>query len=185
MRSAKCWRTCDAIRFWSGEDDYAICPLMSSGLLRIGCKRPRNVVSFQMGLQVNASATRLRSICDTFGHATPDKDVEIVNIRLTSIGIVDKPALRFVLMDAQKLQLEARQVWFSEWTDCPVLDRNAMSIGYEFRGPAIVEELGGTSVIPPSWSVAVHESGALQCSQAEETKPLVARERAQVSSWSS
>jgi N-methylhydantoinase A len=122
---------------------------------------------------------------DTFGHATPDKDVEIVNIRLSSIGIVDKPALRFVVMDAQKLQLEARQVWFSEWTDCPVLDRNAMSIGYEFRGPAIVDELGGTSVIPPSWSVAVHESGALQCSQVEETKPLVARERAQVSSWSS
>jgi N-methylhydantoinase A len=122
---------------------------------------------------------------DTFGHATPDKEVEIVNIRLNSIGIIDKPTLRFSPMDLDKLQVETRLVWFGEWTDCPVLDRNAMNAGYEFGGPAIVEEFGGTSVIPPSWLVTVHESGALQCKQMKKSQPKAARERHQASSWAS
>jgi len=31
------------------------------------------------------------------------------------------------------------------------------------EGPAIIEEPGGTSVVPPGWTVTVHASGALDC----------------------
>ena len=33
---------------------------------------------------------------------------------------------------------------------------------------AIVEEAGGTSVVPPGWSVEVHPSGALVCARRDD-----------------
>ena len=100
---------------------------------------------------------------ETFGYAAGDNDVEIVNVRLVSLGLVDKPNLQFKPGLAANLLLEHRRVWFSGWQDCPVLLRDAMSTGHAFSGPAIVEEAGGTSVIPPGWSARVDASGALLC----------------------
>jgi len=39
-----------------------------------------------------------------------------------------------------------------------------MEVGKLFLGPAIIEEAGGTSVVPPGWKIVVHESGSLICS---------------------
>jgi N-methylhydantoinase A len=100
---------------------------------------------------------------ETFGYADLDNDVEIVNVRLVSLGLVDKPRLTFTPRQNAGLTIECRRVWFDGWIDCPVLDREAMQIGSVLEGPAIIEEAGGTSVVPPGWSVGVHPSGALLC----------------------
>jgi N-methylhydantoinase A len=100
----------------------------------------------------------------TFGHADMNNDCEIVNIRLVSLGIVDKPVLAFTSEADGNSVLETRPVWFgSNWTDCPVHDRARMKPGTVLEGPAIIEESGGTSVVPPGWKVTVLESGALDC----------------------
>ncbi len=100
----------------------------------------------------------------TFGHDDTASDAEIVNIRLVSRGLADRPILAFGPQRGGDPLLERRPVWFDEsWVDCPVYDRAAMPAGYALEGPAIVEEAGGTSVIPPRWRVAVHESGSLDC----------------------
>jgi N-methylhydantoinase A len=113
----------------------------------------------------------------TFGHSTTDKDVEIVNVRLASVGIVDKPELKFATARSEQLHTETRRVWLSGWQECRVLHRDAMESEYTFRGPAIVEEAGSTSVIPPDWSVSVHESGALLCKQVSEAFPAAHESR--------
>ena len=100
----------------------------------------------------------------TFGHDDTASDAEIVNIRLVSRGLADKPALSFSPEREGDPLIERRPVWFDDgWVDCPVYDRAAMPAGYVLDGPAIVEEAGGTSVVPPRWRVAVHESGSLDC----------------------
>ena len=100
----------------------------------------------------------------TFGHADPDHDTEIVNIRLVSLGLVDKPSLSFQQAATGDPIVERRQVWFDQgWVDCPIYDRSRLGPGATLAGPAIIEEAGGTSVVPPGWSVTVHESGALDC----------------------
>ena len=100
----------------------------------------------------------------TFGHADAENDVEIVNIRLVSHGLVDKPELSFAPERGGDPLIEHRPVWFDgDWRDCPVLDRAPMAAGFELTGPAIIEESGGTSVVPPGWTVRVHASGALDC----------------------
>ena len=101
----------------------------------------------------------------TFGHADAENDAELVNIRLVSRGIVDKPDLSFVQDHTGEPLIEHRRVWFNgEWADCPVFDRAAMPIGFATSGPAIIEEAGGTSVVPPRWHIVVHASGTLECS---------------------
>jgi len=100
----------------------------------------------------------------TFGHADPNSDVEIVNIRLVSLGIVDKPTLSFAQEEGGNPLIETRQVWFEDaWCDCPVLDRRKLPPDSEVQGPAIIEEAGGTSVVPSGWKISVHPSGALIC----------------------
>ena len=105
----------------------------------------------------------------TFGHDDAASDAEIVNIRLVSRGLAEKPALSFAPERGGDALIERRPVWFDEaWVDCPVYDRAAMRAGYVLNGPAIVEEAGGTSVVPPRWRVEVHESGSLDCVLAPE-----------------
>ena len=80
---------------------------------------------------------------ETFGYADPANDVEIVNVRLVSIAEVDKPALDFTPIGAGDPEIERRAVWFGEWRETPVLDRERLAVGYRSEGPAIVEEAGG------------------------------------------
>jgi N-methylhydantoinase A len=100
---------------------------------------------------------------ETFGYASPDGDVEVINLRLVSTGKVDQPMLAFATGQTGDSLIERRPVWFDAWIDCPVHDRDALASGSTLVGPAIVEEAGGTCVIPPGWHVSVHSSGALMC----------------------
>ncbi|MEX2453189.1 MAG: hydantoinase/oxoprolinase family protein [Rhodospirillaceae bacterium] len=100
----------------------------------------------------------------TFGRADRHSEVELVNIRLFSLGLIDKPELKFAAIAGGDPVIETRPVWFGDaWTDCPVMDRTKMGAGARFEGPMIIEEAGGTSVVPPGWTVLVHEAGSLDC----------------------
>jgi N-methylhydantoinase A len=100
----------------------------------------------------------------TFGRADRHSDVELVNIRLFSLGLIDKPTLKFAAQEGGDPVIEMRRVWFGDdWTDCPIMDRTKMVAGQSYQAPMIIEEAGGTSVVPPGWTVNVHASGSLDC----------------------
>ena len=116
----------------------------------------------------DADWTPLRTAFDarheeTFGYADAANDIEIVNVRLVSIGEVDKPAVDFAPAGSGDPVIERRPVWFGEWCETPVVDRERLAAGWRTEGPAIVEEAGGTTVAPPGWTVEVGPSGALMC----------------------
>ena len=101
---------------------------------------------------------------ETFGFKDERNDVEIVNIRLVSIGLIDKPEVGFGQVPMGTPLIEHRPVWFDDgFVDCPVYDRDTLGIGFAFAGPAIVEETGATTVVAPGWSVEVDDSGTLDC----------------------
>lgn len=110
---------------------------------------------------------------ETFGYAATDNDVEIVNLRLVSLGLVSKPALGFHVEAGAKLEIEQRKIYFDGWLDCPVYHRDGMQAGLTAKGPAVIEEAGGTTVVPPGWSIEVHEGGALfgTAPRADEGRP--------------
>ena len=116
----------------------------------------------------DADWTPLRAAFDvrheeTFGYADAVNDIEIVNVRLVSIGEVDKPVVDFAPTGSGDPVIERRPVWFGEWCETPVVDRERLAAGWRIEGPAIVEEAGGTTVAPPGWTVEVDASGALMC----------------------
>ncbi len=100
-----------------------------------------------------------------YGHANPEAAVELVNARLTAWGVVAKPEAERHRSDAPTLSaalVERRPVWFGGTAhDCPVWERERLPERAALAGPAIVEEFGATTVIPPGWRGAVDAHGSL------------------------
>jgi len=100
----------------------------------------------------------------TFGHQDSSNECEIVNIRLVSRGLVEKPRLTFAERNQGNPIVDIRKVWFDGvWEECSIFDRELLAAESRIVGPAIIEEAGGTSVVPPDWKILVHPSGTLIC----------------------
>jgi N-methylhydantoinase A len=58
--------------------------------------------------------------------------------------------------------MEVRAVYFDDgWLDVPVYERSRMPAGARFSGPALVEEMGSVTVVPPDWNGMVGDFGEL------------------------
>lgn len=97
-----------------------------------------------------------------FAFSDPDRNVEIHGLRVEAIGTVPKPQFPRAetggtLEEALK---EYREVYFEETSGfirTPVYHRSKISAHTEIDGPAIVEQLDSTIVIPPGVHAKVDE----------------------------
>jgi N-methylhydantoinase A len=101
-----------------------------------------------------------------YGHAS-DGPAEIVNFRLTATGAVPKPsptrwAVKGTLAVARR---EERPVHFSGLQRVPVYARERLPAGETVAGPALIEEMGATTVIPPGWDGIIGTWGELTLSR--------------------
>jgi N-methylhydantoinase A len=91
--------------------------------------------------------------------------VELVNVRVTSIGTIDRPPVVESPVEAglrQPIPTEARAVYLhGRFQECPIFGRSELSPGDGLTGPAVVEEYGSTSVIQPGHAVQVDRFGNL------------------------
>ena len=103
---------------------------------------------------------------DIYGHSNPQAAIELVNARLTAYGLVPKPAAERHTGSGATLEaalVERRPVWFAgKAHDCPVWDRDQLPEGAQVQGPAIVEEFGATTVVPPGWRGTLDGHGNLR-----------------------
>jgi N-methylhydantoinase A len=100
----------------------------------------------------------------TYGFSAPEEPVEVVSLRLTSVGTIAKPPPRTLGADGTAEPKEHRPVYFAEsagYVDCPIYDRYALPAGATFPGPAIAEEFDSTTVVHPGYAVLVDEAGNL------------------------
>jgi N-methylhydantoinase A len=124
-------------------------------------------VPFADGAINRASLDRLsagfhESHRQTYGHDNPAEPVQLVNIRVTAVG--RRPGLTIRQPAASGTASKARrQAWFRETgrIEVEVLARERLSPGTTLDGPAIVESLDSTLVVPPSWRGAVDAQGFL------------------------
>lgn len=97
-----------------------------------------------------------------FAFSSRDQGVEIYGLRIAAIGAVPKPELPEykpvgTLNDAL---IEYRDVYFEEaggFVQTPIYNRDQIPVLSEFFGPAIVEQMDSTTVIPPDFIVKVDE----------------------------
>ena len=99
----------------------------------------------------------------TYGHANRQEAVQLVNLRLTASGKL--PDLKLAQpSDPSVARLGSRDVWFAA-TGFVAVDvhwRNGLVAGTAISGPAIVEALDSTTVVPPGWTGRVDPLGYIR-----------------------
>jgi N-methylhydantoinase A len=98
----------------------------------------------------------------TYGHDNCSEPVKVVNVRVAAIGTIPPLVIRDIPAPAGTEAIKSRrQVWFHETgeVDAPIYDRRLISLGLKLVGPAVIESLESTILVPPRWQANVNEDG--------------------------
>ena len=133
--------------------------------------------SWDLPVRVPSDIGSVEEVADLFHQAhtkrfgyRADDPIEIVSLRLSASGEVDKPSLQ---EPANGTDLSAalaghRPVHFSgNDHETAVYRRERLTAGSQFAGPAIVEEMGAVTVVPPGWFARIGKYGEIQLTRQE------------------
>jgi N-methylhydantoinase A len=125
--------------------------------------------AWEVNFVVPAPVPEARALRDSFEDAytriygnrgRSEEDIQLVRVRLSAFGVIDKPSIARVGRDPGKSPVSTRPVYFDgNWHRSPVFDREALGYGAKLVGPAIVQEFGATTVIPPNWRGTIDQFG--------------------------
>jgi N-methylhydantoinase A len=97
--------------------------------------------------------------------ATTKAPVEIVSYRIAAYGISEKPVLPAPLASNGSISAAQRAtaevIFGGKRLPAPVFARELLPPEASLEGPALIEEDGSSTVVPPGWSAAVEQSGCL------------------------
>ena len=92
-----------------------------------------------------------------------ERPIEIVNCRLEAVGKTSKPIAEKATQNKTELKVkEIREVYFGSsfgWNETPVYERADISHRAKVAGPAIIEEMSSTTILPPNYEATV-DTGA-------------------------
>jgi N-methylhydantoinase A len=96
-----------------------------------------------------------------YGHATPDAPVEFVNLRVASIGRLDREAAGFTASEkGEDPVMGVRDAIFDgKALPTTILLRRRLGPGATYAGPLVVEEDTATTVVPPGYRIVVDALG--------------------------
>ncbi|MGI9423389.1 MAG: hydantoinase/oxoprolinase family protein [Hyphomicrobiaceae bacterium] len=98
----------------------------------------------------------------TYGHDNRSEPVQLVNVRVSAIGVIPPLTIRQDPAAAGGEPVKShRKTWFRSGGDveAPVLDREAIPAGTRTSGPAIIESLESTILVPPGWIADMGSDG--------------------------
>jgi N-methylhydantoinase A len=103
---------------------------------------------------------------DYYGYDMRDQPVEIVNLRLVVVGQREPVPFERAVFARGALSaalLEERKVWFpgTGYVTTPVYDRARLPADTRISGPAIIEQMDTTTVVPPNARVKQDRHGYL------------------------
>ena len=119
-------------------------------------------------LPAAAEAFRTRHT-EIYGYAPLREPVEVVNARVTALGIMPPLSLWEAPAGPRDSdRAEARRAYFDgRWVEVPVAARRGLDSGRALPGPAVVEEDEATVIVPPGWSARPGEAGTLHLRRGE------------------
>ena len=107
----------------------------------------------------NPAAPFHREHAKIYGYATPEREVEIVTIRVRARQRLAKPKLTRAAIE--KGRAETRRIWIDgAWKRAPVW-RRAQLTATRSQGPALVLDYGSTTLVAPGWTYRVDRAGNL------------------------
>ncbi len=94
-----------------------------------------------------------------YHYAMPEQIPFVVNLEITGVGFRPKPSMQKEnIVPLEPIPARTRSVFFHEAKDfiqTPVYDRDDLSPGSAFLGPAIVDQFDTTTIIPPHYEAYV------------------------------
>ena len=96
-----------------------------------------------------------------FAHSDRNADIEVVNIRATAriASMAELPSPNFT---GDKSVASYIPIWFDkDQQQTRTYQRNELSPGTHFNGPAIIRQIDSTTVVPPTWHGEVDNDGNL------------------------
>ena len=102
-----------------------------------------------------------------YGHSDPHAAIQIISLRLVIVGKVDKPEIpRFISDPAKAVPDRQVEVYLEgAWTTADIYQRNDLTSGQYFAGPAIVTQSDTTTVILPGFSAVIDEFANIRISE--------------------
>ena len=95
-----------------------------------------------------------------YKYSSPDRDVELVTLRVRARMKVVRPRLRAGKRRVSQRR-ESRRVHVARgWRDVPLYQREQVRTG-QAAGPALVLDYGSTTLVPPNWSFRSDRAGNL------------------------
>lgn len=130
-------------------------------------------VTVPMPGNCSINAGHVKEITETFhaaherlySYCTPETPIEIINLRVTAVGHVEKTGLEKMEGSGERVEAavkNTRHLYFQEykgWQDVPVYDRNKLYTGHFIPGPAVIEERITTIIVHPGWNARIDEFG--------------------------
>jgi len=98
----------------------------------------------------------------TYGHNNRDEPVHIISVRLAAIGATPPVPIRDKVAPARSDAVkDKRQIWFRATgsVEATIYDRRRMPSGLAVTGPAVIESLESTILVPPAWQARMNEDG--------------------------
>ena len=94
----------------------------------------------------------------------PRQQVEWVNLRVTGVGPIRRPAARVAApgRGPETARTGTRPAWFDGWVDAALYERSRLGAGDLVRGPAVIEEYGATVPVHPGYQARVDEHANLR-----------------------
>ncbi|MBI4192716.1 MAG: hydantoinase/oxoprolinase family protein [Betaproteobacteria bacterium] len=99
-----------------------------------------------------------------YGFNAPNEPAEIVSLRSSVVGYLEKPAPKRLALTGGKRAPAHRKVHFAEhddFVDTAVYVRSELPVGARIKGPALVEEYASTTVVFPGDELEVGAFGDL------------------------
>jgi N-methylhydantoinase A len=110
----------------------------------------------------------------TYGHENRGEPVQLVSIRLTAIGVIPPLAIAGKTAPAGSNAVKSkRQVCFRSTgaVEARIYARDRMPAGLVAKGPAVIESLESTILVPPDWHASMTADGFVALKRAARPKP--------------
>jgi N-methylhydantoinase A len=119
---------------------------------------------------------------DAYGYDMRAQPVEIVNVRLVVTGkqrSTPQERAKLARGDLEHALIEKRKAWFFEtgFAATPVYERDRLPADCRINGPAIIEQMDTTTIVPPAAKLRQDRKGYLHVE-------LEAFERKRSAQWS-
>jgi N-methylhydantoinase A len=98
-----------------------------------------------------------------FGVDMP-RPTEFVNFRAAAYGVIEKPTLSgaaIVPSTQESTPVEHELILDRERVAVPIYQRESLAVGFEFDGPALIQEYGSTTLASPGYSGLIDATGSV------------------------